>query len=79
LSESKVSKNRIKIFNNTTDSPSIYPNGWIPVLESRKLKMNEIKPIITFCYELIVFRGILENSMLWMPFASIWAQILVLA
>jgi phenylpropionate dioxygenase-like ring-hydroxylating dioxygenase large terminal subunit len=57
MSESKVNKIRIKTFNNTTVSPSFYPNGWIPVLESRKLKMNEIKPIIILGYELIVFRG----------------------
>ena len=37
--------------------PPFYPNAWIPVLESRDLKRNQIKPVFAFGYELVVFRG----------------------
>jgi cholesterol 7-dehydrogenase len=57
MSETIVNKNRANTFNNKTDLPPFYPNGWIPVLESRNLLKSEIKSIITLGHELVVFRG----------------------
>ena len=37
--------------------PPFYPNGWLPVLESRALKKNKILPIIFRGEELVAFRG----------------------
>ena len=34
-----------------------YPNGWIPVLESRDLKTRQIKPVFAFGNDLVVFRS----------------------
>jgi nitrite reductase/ring-hydroxylating ferredoxin subunit len=58
MTPSKLNKTGIKTYNNTTDLPPFYPNGWIPILESRHIKVNQIKPIIAFGYELVAFRGI---------------------
>ncbi|OTF83740.1 Rieske domain-containing protein, partial [Euroglyphus maynei] len=36
--------------------PPSYPNGWIPILESRKLKRNELKSLLCFGRELVIVR-----------------------
>ena len=37
------------------DNP--FPNGWIPVLQSRDIRKYEVKTIIAFGQELVAFRG----------------------
>ena len=39
------------------DLPPTYPNGWIPVLESRLIHLNQILNINAFGYELVAIRG----------------------
>lgn len=39
------------------DDYPLYPNGWIPVLESLKLKTFQVEPITAFGRELVAFRG----------------------
>lgn len=37
--------------------PPPYPNGWIPVLESRALRPGQVKSVLAFGQELAVVRG----------------------
>ena len=37
--------------------PPFYPNGWIPVLESRAIRPNQVKSVLCFGQELAVIRG----------------------
>ena len=53
----EIKMKKFKSFNRVSERPPNYPNGWIPVLESSDLKVNETKPVFTCGYELVVFRG----------------------
>ncbi|CAG2165365.1 unnamed protein product, partial [Oppiella nova] len=53
LSEAKVTQTE-KL---NKDLPPTYPNGWIPVLESRLIHFNQILNINAFGYELVAIRG----------------------
>lgn len=37
--------------------PPVFPNGWIPILESRDLKVGQVKPVFALGTEFTVFRG----------------------
>src|SRR5882724_4766943 len=52
MRHTKVRKNDENYF---LDNP--FPNGWIPVLQSRDISKYEIKNIIVFGQELVAFRG----------------------
>lgn len=38
-------------------APPFYPNGWIPILESRAIEPNQVKSVLAFGLELAVIRG----------------------
>ncbi|KAM7304751.1 cholesterol 7-desaturase nvd [Ixodes scapularis] len=48
-----VSKRRRYV---TTDMPPVFPNGWIPVLESSLLGVNQVRAMHVIGMELVVFR-----------------------
>ncbi|XP_075551243.1 cholesterol 7-desaturase nvd-like isoform X1 [Dermacentor variabilis] len=57
----KFSKRRSKHWrrNHIADSehlPPVFPNGWIPVLESSELGVNDVMPLHAFGQELVAFR-----------------------
>ena len=37
--------------------PPLYPNGWIPILESSAIDVNQVKSVLCFGKELAVVRG----------------------
>ncbi|XP_023243859.1 cholesterol 7-desaturase-like [Centruroides sculpturatus] len=37
--------------------PPVYPNGWIPLLESRDLTFGESKPVTALGQQFVIFRG----------------------
>lgn len=39
------------------DSLPSFPNGWIPILESREIGVNEVKSVVCLGVELAVVRG----------------------
>ena len=41
----------------SNDEPPHYLNGWIPVLESHRLKRGDVKPIKVCGNDLVAFRG----------------------
>ncbi|CAG2114361.1 unnamed protein product, partial [Medioppia subpectinata] len=53
LSHTKVSQSETQ----DTDLPPHYPNSWIPVLESRNIRVNEMKTLTVFGQELVAYRS----------------------
>ncbi|XP_067118181.1 cholesterol 7-desaturase nvd-like [Centruroides vittatus] len=39
------------------DFPPVYPNGWIPLLESRDVPVGKCKPVTALGQQFVVFRG----------------------
>ena len=57
MTETKFNINDIKTRNYADNNLPDYLNAWMPILQSRDLKCNEVKPIIAFGYDLVAFRG----------------------
>ena len=39
------------------EAPVHYPNGWLPILESKELKKGEVKHIFAVGHDLVIYRG----------------------
>ncbi|XP_023229175.1 cholesterol 7-desaturase-like [Centruroides sculpturatus] len=59
----KLYRKRIQLLKNTNrlrktnEYPPVYPNGWIPLLESRDLPVGKCKPVTALGQEFVIFRG----------------------
>ena len=48
---------KFRSFNRLSERPPDYPNGWIPLLESRDLEVNQARSVSALGYEFVIFRG----------------------
>ena len=50
---------------NSEECRKPFPNGWLPVLESRDLKRSQVKPVFGFGNNLVAFRGLSGKVYVW--------------
>ncbi|XP_067118162.1 cholesterol 7-desaturase nvd-like [Centruroides vittatus] len=59
----KLRRKRVQLLKETNrlrcskDLPPVYPNGWIPLLESRDVPVGKCKPVTALGQQFVVFRG----------------------